>query len=146
MDGRVGLREYVDLPGAPLYPFGHGLSYTRFEYANLEISPGEIGPAGQVHLSVDIRNAGERAGAEVVQLYINDVLSSVTRPVQELKGFRKVTLQPGERQTVRFQLTPEELSFLDRNLERVVEPGTFRVMVGASCQDIRLSGTFEVRR
>jgi beta-glucosidase len=80
-----------------------------------------------------------------VQLYINDVVSSVTRPAKELKGFQKISLKPGETQTVRFTLTPEELSFLDRNLQRVVEPGTFTVMVGASSEDIRLKGSFEVR-
>jgi beta-glucosidase len=144
-DGRIAVRNYVDMPGSPLYPFGHGLSYTKYEYSNLKISPAAIGPWGDVEVSVDVQNSGGRQGMETVQLYVNDVVSSVTRPLQELKGFAKTALEPGEKKTVRFKLGREELSFLDRNLHSVVEPGTFRVMLGSSCEDIRLDGSFEVR-
>jgi beta-glucosidase len=141
---RMEVNEYEDMPGSPLFPFGHGLSYTKFEYTNLKISPAQVGPWGEVQVSADVQNTGQLQGAETVQLYVNDLVSSVTRPVRELKGFEKIVLQPGEKRTVRFKLGPEELSFLDRNLEPVVEPGTFRVMVGSSCDDVRLSANFEV--
>ncbi len=141
-------RSYVDMPSEPLYEFGYGLSYTQFEYGNLKISPkppaGLIGPASQVLVSADIENTGDFTGDEVVQLYINDRISSVTTPLKELKGFERITLQPGEKRTVEFTLTPYELSLLDRNMERVVEPGVFEVMVGSSSKDIRLKGEFEV--
>jgi beta-glucosidase len=139
-------RRYADMSAAPLYDFGYGLSYTKFDYANLQISPKAIGPAGEVKVSVDVTNSGARAGQEVAQLYLNDVVSSVTRPVKELRGFEKISLQPGETRTIRFTLTPDDLMMLDRNLERVVEPGAFRVMVGASSADIRLQDEFEVSR
>ncbi len=145
VENRVRVRNYVDMPGSPLYWFGHGLSYTTFEYGNLKIDPPATGVGGSVRVSIDVRNSGQRDGEEVVQLYIHDVISSVTRPVEELKGFEKIALRAGESKTVQFTLTPEELSFLDRNLERVVEPGTFRVMVGAAADDIRASGSFEIR-
>jgi beta-glucosidase len=145
-DDRMEVNEYVDMPGSPLFPFGHGLSYTEFEYSNLKISPDWIGPWGEVQVNVDVQNIGRRQGAETVQLYVNDLVSSVTRPLRELKGFEKIVLQAGEKRTVRFRLGPEELSFLDRNLEPVVEPGAFRVMVGSSCDDIRLGATFEVKQ
>jgi beta-glucosidase len=138
-------KAYVDMPHTPLWEFGHGLSYTRFEFSRLTITPPSTGPAGRITVSATVRNTGSRDGAEVVQLYINDVVASVTRPVKELKGFRKVALRAGETRTVEFQLGPEELSMLDRQLKRVVEPGEFAVMVGASSEDIRLTGKFEVR-
>lgn len=130
---------------SPLWPFGHSLSYTKFEYSNLRVRPGEIGPAGMVRVATDITNAGAREGQEVAQLYIQDLVSSVTRPIEELKGFQKVALKPGERKTVEFTLGFDELSFLNRNRDRVVHPGTFRVMIGSSRQDIRLDGKFEVK-
>jgi beta-glucosidase len=136
---------YADMPATPLWEFGFGLSYTTFEYSNLKITPGKTGPAGKVNVSVDIKNTGEREGKEVVQLYINDVISSMSTPVKELKGFEKVSLSQGEKKTVTFTLTPHHLSFLDKHLERVVEPGVFEVMVGSSCEDIRLKGEFEVK-
>jgi len=136
--------HYVDMSADPLYPFGHGLSYTRFEYSGLRISPPKIRRAASVEISVDVANAGGQAGDEVVQLYLTDPIATVSRPVQELRGFRKIALKPGEKKTVGFTLTPEDLSLLDRNLERVVEPGEFRVMVGHSSADIRLKGSFEV--
>ena len=139
-------RAYVDMPASPLWEFGYGLSYTTFEYSNLQVSPKEIGPAGEVYVSADVKNTGKREGAEVVQLYIDDVISSMSTPVKELKGFEKINLAPGETKTVKFKLTPEQLSFLDRNLVPVVEPGTFKVMVGSSSKDIRLNGTFEVKK
>ncbi len=142
---RMEESEYEDMPGSPLFPFGHGLSYTKFEYSNLNISPAQIGPWGEVQVSLDVLNTGQRQGAETVQLYVNDLVSSVTRPVRELKGFEKIVLRPGEKRTLRFKLGPEELSFLDRNLEPVVEPGIFRVRVGSSCDDIRLAANFEVK-
>ena len=137
-------RAYVDLQPSPLYPFGHGLSYTRFEFANLRFSTREIGPAGSVEVQVDIKNAGDRPGAEVVQLYVEDVVSSVATPSQQLRGFSKVRLDPGEMKTCHFALGPEALALYDQDLHRVVEPGEFRLMVGASAGDIRLTGSFRV--
>ena len=99
-----------------------------------------------MQVSVDVLNTGHRQGAEIVQLYVNDLVSSVTRPVRELKGFERIVLLAGEKRTVQFKLGREELSFLDRNLEPVVEPGTFRVMVGSSCDDILLATSFEVKQ
>ncbi len=144
MPSKTG-RRYVDMPITPLWEFGYGLSYTRFEYANLSFSAKETGVRGTIEVSADITNAGNRAGDEVVQLYINDPVASVTRPVKELKGFRKISLQPGEKKTVKFSLTPDELSIYDSNMVRRVEPGIFNVMVGSSSEQIRLRGSFEVR-
>ncbi|MBN1507989.1 MAG: glycoside hydrolase family 3 C-terminal domain-containing protein [Sedimentisphaerales bacterium] len=137
-------KPYVDMNPTPLYEFGHGLSYTKFQYSNLKIEPRNPGIGGSVHVSVDIENTGDRPGSEVVQLYIDDPISSVVTPVKQLRGFEKVLLAPGESKTVRFVLTPEHLALLNRYLEWVVEPGEFRVMVGRSSKDIRLTGTFEV--
>jgi beta-glucosidase len=136
--------KYVDMPGTPLYEFGYGLSYTSFEYSNLRITPKTTNNNGEVEVTADIRNTGKVKGAEVVQLYINDIISSTSKPVKELKGYIKVDLEPGEMKTVNFKLTPEELSLYDRNMNFVVEPGIFKVMVGSSSKDIRLQGEFEV--
>lgn len=136
---------YVDLEPTPLFPFGHGLSYTRFGYANLRLSAKEIRPSDAVEIRVQVRNAGSVAGAEVVQLYLQDVVSSVSRPVKELHGFTRVSLQPGEAQTCVFKLGPADLALWDQNLQSVVEPGEFRVMVGASSEDIRLQDSFWVK-
>lgn len=135
---------YVDLDPKPLYPFGHGLSYTTFDYSNLRLSAGEIGSGGSVEVSADIRNSGDRFGRETVQLYIQDVISSVSTPVKELKGFTKLGIEPGQTKTVTFVLTPDDLALLNRHLERVVEPGEFKVFIGSSSEDIRLSGSFVV--
>ncbi len=137
-------RGYVDMPGTPLYHFGHGLSYTSFAYTNLRITPEESGPRNEFYVSVDVQNIGSRAGADVVQLYVNDVVSSVITPVKELQGFRKIWLDPGEKKTVSFVLTPDQIEFLDEHLEPVIEPGVFRVMIGGSVADIRCEGEFRV--
>ncbi len=137
-------KPYVDMAPSPLYEFGYGLSYTEFEYRNLRIEPKTGGVGSMVHVSADIKNTGSQPGTEVVQLYIHDVISSVVVPVKELRGFERVTLQPGEAKTVSFMLTPEQLALLDRHLEWVVEPGAFEIMLGHSSKDIRLKGTFEV--
>jgi beta-glucosidase len=125
-------RGYLSASKEPLFPFGHGLSYTTFAYSNLEISPPKIGGGGQAVVSVDVTNTGGIAGDEVVQLYIRDQVSSVTRPVKELKGFERITLEPGETRTVTFDITPDKLSFLDAHMERIVEPGLFDIMIGSS--------------
>ncbi|RJP23781.1 MAG: beta-glucosidase [Candidatus Omnitrophota bacterium] len=137
-------KPYADMPATPLYEFGYGLSYTKFEYSNLQIHPPKTGPAGSVQVRVDVKNIGERAGAEVVQLYLNDPISTVVTPVKELKGFEKISLQPGEKKTAQFTLTSDHLALLNRHLEWVVEPGEFLVMVGASSEDIRLEGKFVI--
>jgi beta-glucosidase len=126
----TSFRPYLDRTRDPLFAFGHGLSYTTFEYGGLTVSPASIGPAGDATVTVTVRNSGKRAGDEVVQLYVRDVVASVTRPRRALKGFRRVTLGPGESREVSFRLTPAELSLLDADGRRVVEPGTFEVMVG----------------
>ena len=125
-------RGYLFTSKEPLFPFGHGLSYTTFEYSAPTVSPARIGPGGQATVTVAVTNTGRRAGDEVVQLYIRDLVSSVTRPVIELKDFRRVSLAPGERKTVTFTVTPDKLSFLDLNMNRTVEPGWFDIMVGTS--------------
>jgi beta-glucosidase len=132
-------RGYLWSEKTPLFPFGHGLSYTTFEYKNLQVSPARIRPDGQALVSVEVRNTGTRLGDEVVQLYIHDVLTSrVTRPVMELKGFQRITLEPGENRKLEFVLTPNELSYLDEKMERVVEPGTFELMVGGSSAEVQV--------
>ena len=125
-------RGYLFNSKEPLFPFGYGLSYTTFQYSNLKVSPAQVGPAGQAEVSVTVTNTGRRAGDEVVQLYIHDLVSSVTRPVLELKDFRRVSLAPGESQTVTFTLTPDKLAYFNLNMERAVEPGWFDIMVGTS--------------
>ncbi len=137
-------RPYVDMNPLPLFPFGMGLSYTHYEYSNLRLDRTTIPTGGEVEVSVDVKNTGTRAGVEVVQLYLRDVISSVSTPNQELKGFDRVSLEPGETKTVKFRLNAEQLSLLNRHLERVVEPGMFEVRIGASSADIRLKTTFEV--
>jgi beta-glucosidase len=127
----------VDGDGRPLYPFGYGLTYTRFDYEQIEVEQPEPG-AARAEVSVRVRNVGERAGAEVVQLYVGDRFSSAATPSLELRGFEKVRLGPGEAATVRFALGPQELALLDARQRLVVEPGVFDLLVGASCEDVRL--------
>jgi beta-glucosidase len=124
--------KYLDVPVTPLFPFGYGLSYTQFRLSNLQPSAQSIRLDGRVTISVEVENIGRRAGDEVVQLYIRDMAASVTRPLRELKGFERVTLQPGERRRVTFTLTPEHLGFYDRDMRFIVEPGMFGVFVGNS--------------
>jgi beta-glucosidase len=139
-------KAYVDISATPLFEFGFGLSYTSFAYDNLVISPQQIGTDGDVNITLDVTNTGDRTGSEVVQLYINDVISSVTTPVKKLKGFEKVTLEPGGKKTVCLKLHPEDLSLFDKDMNFLVEPGTFKVMIGSSSNDIRLKGEFEVKK
>jgi beta-glucosidase len=127
-----GRRGYLFADKSPLFPFGFGLSYTTFSYGPPSISPAQIAPNGQAKVTVAVTNTGKRAGDEIVQLYIRDLVSSVTRPVIELKDFRRISLQPGETKTVEFAITPDKLWFYDLNMKRVVEPGTFDIMVGPS--------------
>jgi beta-glucosidase len=130
---------------SPLFVFGHGLSYTTYNYSNLRITPDKTGPAEQATVTVDVTNAGRMAGDEIVQLYIRDDVSSVTRPVKELKDFRRIHLEPGQMQTVRFTVTPDKLSFLNEDMRRVVEPGTFTIMVGpSSATEKELTAKLEV--
>jgi len=125
-------RGYLFTSKEPLFPFGYGLSYTSFQYSNLRISPTRVAPTGQTKVSVVVTNTGKRAGREIVQLYIHDLVSSVTRPVMELKDFASVLLAPGESRTIEFTITPDKLSFLNQKMEEVVEPGWFDIMVGPS--------------
>ena len=130
-------RLYLFEQPGPLWPFGYGLSYTTFRYDNLAVTPAEIAPDGKTTVSVTVTNSGKRASDEVVQLYIHDVVSSVTRPVQELKGFRRIHLAPGESKQVAFPLGFDELCFYDVKMKRVVEPGRFEVMVGGSSDNVK---------
>lgn len=136
--------DYNNLTGQPLFPFGFGLSYTTFEYSNLDIIKKSISATDSTQISLTVRNTGKVAGDEVVQLYLRDELASVVRPITELKAFKRITLNPGETTTVTFMVTPEMLSMLDINLKKVVEPGDFRIMIGSSCKDIRLRGILTV--
>ena len=134
---------YIDIPWTPLYPFGYGLSYTQFKLSNLQLSTTHIRPNGSITVGVDVENTGDCAGDEVVQLYIHDLVASVTRPVEALKGFKRVSLQPGGSCHVELTLGPKELGFYNQSMRFVVEPGTFDVMVGDNSQD-GLKSSFEV--
>jgi beta-glucosidase len=128
--------KYLDIEWTPLYPFGYGLSYTKFKLSNLQLSSTQIRADGKLTVSVDVENTGSRAGDEVVQLYIRDLVASVSRPVKELKGFRRISLQPGERKKVEFSLGPAELGMYNREMKWVVEPGEFKVMVGPNSVEL----------
>ena len=136
--------RYVDEADTALFPFGHGLSYTQFSYANLRVSPARITPGASADVSVMITNTGDRAGAEVAELYLRDVVSSVTTPLKALRGFTRVDLAPGESKTVHFTLGADQLSLWNRQMKRVVEPGEFKIMVGSSSRDIRVEGSLWV--
>jgi beta-glucosidase len=140
----TSFRNHLDLTREPVWGFGFGLSYTTFQLDDLRVASPTIGPGGRTDVTVRVRNTGARAGDEVVQLYIRDQVSSVTRPVKELRGFARVTLQPAESRTVTFTLGPEELSLIDRRMQRVVEPGRFDVMVGTSSGMPALTATLDV--
>ncbi len=131
-------RGYLFDDVSPLFAFGFGLSYTTFEFSPPRLAKTRIRRDGSTRLSVDVKNTGTRAGAEIVQLYIRDLVSSVTRPVKELKGFQRVVLQPGETRTVVFEITPELLAFWDVNMRFLVEAGEFELMTGNSSRDCDL--------
>lgn len=137
--------DYHNLSGQPLFPFGFGLSYTAFKYSNLRILTPSIGPKDTALIQCVVTNTGPVGGEEVVQLYIRDELASLARPVMQLKGFERIALLKGESRTVKFRLPASELSFLNQQLETVLEPGTFRIMIGASSRDIRLKGDLELK-
>ncbi|MDR1632865.1 MAG: glycoside hydrolase family 3 C-terminal domain-containing protein [Dysgonamonadaceae bacterium] len=138
-------RRYITGEAKPLFSFGYGLSYTNFEYKNLKITPENPSVSGNITVSVDVTNVGTRDGSDVVQLYVNDVVSSVTTPVKQLKGFSRVFVEAGDTQTVTMMLTPEHLSLINGDMKRVVEPGEFEVMIGASASDIKLRQVINVR-
>jgi beta-glucosidase-like glycosyl hydrolase len=136
---------YVNLPASPLYPFGYGLSYTRFQFSNLRIDPPQIFNRGEAHVKVDVENTGKREGVETVQLYLHERYTPVAMPVKRLGGFERVALEPGQKKTVSFALGPEDLQLLDRDMHWVVVPGTFDIMIGKSSADILLKGALEVK-
>ena len=129
--------SYLDVDNEPLYPFGYGLSYTTFQYSDIALSASAMGQDGSITAAVTVTNTGKRDGAEVVQLYIRDLVGSITRPVKELKGFEKIFLKAGESKTVTFKITPELLRFYDYDLKQVAEPGDFDVMLGGDSRNVR---------
>ncbi|WP_114791684.1 glycoside hydrolase family 3 N-terminal domain-containing protein [Niabella yanshanensis] len=137
--------DYNNLSGQPLFPFGFGLSYTQFEYSNLVLDKKQIKPSDSIRIQLTVKNTGTRDGDEVVQLYLRDELASVARPVMELKGFQRIHLKGGQSRQLSFVVCPEHLSMLDKDLRPVIEPGSFRIMIGASSKDIRLREAFEVK-
>jgi len=142
----MAMREasYVDIPATPLYPFGFGLSYTNYQYSNLRIEPAVIRPGGEASVSVDVKNVGETAGVETVQLYIHEKYTPVATPVKQLRGFERVALEPGEKKTVRLKLAPEDLQLLDIDMHWRVVPGDFEILIGKSSADIPLQGILKV--
>jgi beta-glucosidase len=141
----VGYRHFDKNDIEPLFPFGYGLSYTTFEYSDLKISASEILSTDTMTIKVRVKNTGSRAGDEVVQLYLRDIEASVEREVKSLKGFARISLEPGENKTVTFKLDQSHLSFYDVKLRQwVAEPGEFEVLVGSSSRDIRLKDVFRL--
>jgi beta-glucosidase len=135
--------DYVETSSKPLYPFGFGLSYTCFEFSNFNVDASTT-VDGAVTVKIDVTNKGERAGDEVVQLYVHQQVPMLTRPLKELKAFKRVTIEPGQTRTVSFLLSAGQLGFYDLDQNFVVEPGIVEVMVGNSSQDIHCSGSFEI--
>jgi beta-glucosidase len=136
--------DYNNLTGMPLFPFGHGLSYTQFEYNDLKLSRAKISKDDSLRVSLTVSNRGIHSGEEVVQLYLRDELASVARPLKELKSFQRVQLKPGDSKQLEFIITPEMLMMWDVNMKQVIEPGAFRLMIGSSSVDIRLREIFDV--
>ena len=136
--------DYVDASTSPAFEFGYGLSYTTFKLGNLKIQPNRVRLTGKILIKVDIENTGNRSGEEIVQLYVNDMVASITRPVKELKGFKRMALKPAESRTIEFELPVETLGFYGKDMKFIVEPGMFKIMIGRSCKDIVLEGQFEV--
>jgi beta-glucosidase len=136
--------SYVDIPASPLYPFGYGLSYTTFEYSNLRIGPAAIHPGDQARITVDVKNTGQHAGVETVQLYLHEEYAPVSTAVKQLRGFTRVALEPNEKKTVTLTLAPEDLQLLDIDMHWRVVPGDFEIMVGKSSADIPLRGILKV--
>jgi beta-glucosidase len=132
--------KYLDVPNAPLYPFGYGLSYTTFAYSDLVLSSTRIGPADKLTISTTVTNTGKYKGVETVQLYVRDLVGSITRPVKELKGFKKVELNPGESKQVSFEIGSDDLRFYDANLRFVAEPGEFQVFCGTDSSNVKQVG------
>jgi len=137
--------DYTDMTGKPLFPFGYGLSYTTFEYSNLKISPKTINKKGTVDINFDVKNTGKYKGDEIVQLYVRDVVASMTRPVKELKGFKRITLEPKEKKKVTLTIKAKDLGFYNANMKYIVEPGTFEILIGSSSEDILLKGNLLVK-
>ena len=129
--------KYIDLTNEPLFPFGHGLSYTRFGYRDLRVTPGEIRPGRRFEITVEVTNEGRRSGEETLFFFIRDPVASIARPVQELRGWQKVRLAPGERAMVRLALDTEALAYLGPDLQPRVEPGRFEIRVGPSADPTR---------
>ena len=150
----IGFKDYVDLPHTPRYYFGHGLSYTTFEYGKLQLDKkrcltGEITevlPTEKVYLTMEIKNTGSCAGTEVVQLYLKDRYASKTRPVMELAGFARVYLAAGEKKQVEFEVAPSQVAFLDENMQWKIEAGDIDVLVGSSSADIRQRSSFRIMK
>jgi beta-glucosidase len=136
--------DYVDASTSPAFEFGYGLSYTTFKLGNLKIQPNRVRLTGKILIKVDIENTGNRSGEEIVQLYVNDMVASITRPVKELKGFKRMALKPAETRTIEFELPVEKLGFYGKDMKFIVEPGMFKIMIGRSSKDIVLEGQFEV--
>ena len=136
--------DYADLNGQPLFPFGFGLSYSNFEYNNLQFDKKQLAKNNSTMVYCTVKNTGSRDGEEVVQLYIHPLLSSVAQPVKLLKGFQRIFLKAGEEKKIGFNITPELLKVLDINMKWTVEPGTFRIMIGASSKDTRLRDLIDV--
>lgn len=129
--------KYLDIPNEPLYPFGYGLSYTEFKYSGMTLSKMSLKGEETLVASVDVTNAGKRDGEETVQLYIGDPAASISRPLKELKGFQKISLKPGETQTVSFEIGTDLLKFYNSDLEYVWEPGRFNIFIGTSSADVK---------
>ncbi len=136
--------DYNNMTGQPLFPFGYGLSYTNFSYSNIQFQKQKIKKGESSKVFIDLKNTGDREGDEVVQLYIKDLFSSVARPVQELKGFQRVHLKAGESKTISFVITPDMLTMLDAQMKTIIEPGTFRIMIGSSSRDLWLKTDLEI--
>ena len=132
------------MPATPLYPFGFGLSYTSFEYSNLHVEPAEIHAGGEARVTLAVKNTGDRAGVETVQLYIHEEYAPVSTPVKQLRGFERVALEPGETKTVSMTLAPEDLQLLDTDMHWRVVPGSFEIMAGKSSAEISLEGVLKV--
>jgi len=132
--------DYLDVDNSPLYPFGYGLSYTTFSYDSIQLSQHTLRPGQSITASVMVKNTGNIAGEETVQLYIRDLAGSVTRPVKELKGFQKITLNAGEMKKVEFTITENDLKFYNSDLKYVAEPGEFKLFIGTNSRDVKETG------